>query len=323
MKRLFLACLGVVLAGVGVAGLVLPFLPGLALIFVGLSFIAPELAEKLKRKILRRWMKREVFLLKERRRGGVTAGFTTRHFPLVLSQTDDLLDPFHQELFKKDLRRNLRSLKGGGAKGGWERFVFLDQPHGDRVAVIEDSAKYEAPGFYRLFDADGVVTPIGGLALLALTADCLPIFFYGAGGEPLDSARGKLRRTSWIGLVHAGWRGTKSRIAQKAFRLLLEKSGCAPSDVRIAFGPCIRKEHYEVGGEFLDYFPERSLRRKGGRLYFDLAGENRRQLVEAGVLERHISDLGICTVDENEDFYSFRKEKALAGRMVSFTLKFA
>ena len=67
---------------------------------------------------------------------------------------------------------------------------------------------------------------------------------------------------------------------------------------------------------------ESPLRQKDGTWYFDLAGENRRQLIEVGAKPDHILDLEICTVAENEDFYSFRKEKEAAGRIISFISKF-
>ena len=100
--------------------------------------------------------------------------------------------------------------------------------------------------------------------------------------------------------------------------MILEKSSCAPADVRILFGASIRKDRYEVGGEFQDYFKAPSLQKKNGKFYFDLAGENKKQLLNGGALEKNILDFEFCTVGENEDFYSFRKEKESAGRMVSF-----
>ena len=114
-------------------------------------------------------------------------------------------------------------------------------------------------------------------------------------------------------------------MAQKVLKLLLEKSGKEPGQARVMFGPSIRACHYEVGPEFKGHFPASSLRYVGnGRdrsLRFDLPKENRRQLIEAGVPAGNITDFGICTVAENRDFYSFRKEKDSAGRIISFIVK--
>ena len=46
--------------------------------------------------------------------------------------------------------------------------------------------------------------------------------------------------------------------------------------------------------------------------------ENRRQARSAGVPMKNLRISGLCTVSDNRIFYSFRKEKEAAGRMISF-----
>ncbi len=303
MKRISLFVFGIVCILVGVAGLILPILPGWVFIFLGLSFIAPEFAEKLKRRILRKLSKKEIVYFDNWKKFGVRAGFTTRHFPVFLKNTDDLLNEDVQRRFHQALP--LRT-----------SYVVLNQVHGANIAVLEDEARF-GEGFHHLIDTDGVVTRIKDLALLVMTADCLSIFFHApatkASAPACRTGRG---RPKWVGLVHAGWRGTREGIAAKAFRLILDKAQCAPRDVHILFGPSIRKNYYEVGAEFQKYFP--AVNKKNGKWYFDLAGENKRQLLRASAKPKNIWDTGLCTFSENEDFYSFRKEKEAAGRMVSF-----
>jgi len=48
-------------------------------------------------------------------------------------------------------------------------------------------------------------------------------------------------------------------------------------------------------------------------LHFDLAGANRRFLVEAGVPADRIEDSGLCTYDERDLLHSFRREGTGAG----------
>ncbi len=287
MRRVVLYVLGVLLIVVGLTGLVVPVMPGWFLIFAGLSMIAPGLARKLKHRFFRKFFKKEIIYLDEWKRHGVEAGFTTRHLPLVLNKTDDLLEVSNQEKLAEYFL-------------GHKKFVLLNQVHGDRVQVLESAAD---GGFIHLPETDGVITNRRDLTLLVLTADCLPIFF---------------RAGDWIGLVHAGWRGTKSQIAKKAFRLMLEKTGYRPSQVHVLFGPCIRRDHYEVGKEFGQFFPRRSLHKHRGKLFFDLPRENRRQLLKAGARLKNIDDYEICTACETRTFYSFRREGDTAGRMVAF-----
>ena len=299
MKKLFLAVIGILLIVAGTAGLLLPVVPGWVLIFFGLSFIAPKLAERLKRRFFRKFFKEGIIRLKEWEKFSVKVELTTKHFPLVLKKTDELSDPRIQGEFQK--------LVPG------EKFVFLNQVHQSRVEVLDDGSKYARSGFYSLPATDGVLTNIKNLTLLVLTADCLPIIF-------CAKARHS-KKADWIGLVHAGWRGTKDRIAETAFQTLLSKSGLSAAEIHIIFGPAIRKDHYEVGPEFRKQFGRRFVRKRKGRFYFDLVAQNRKQLMRAGALDQNILDLDICTVCENSDFYSFRKEQDSAGRIVSLITK--
>ena len=289
MKKFFLWIFGCLCLVIGVAGIILPILPGWFLIFVGLSIVAPRQAIRLKRMFQRRFSKQETIQLDEWRRRGVKAGFTTRHFKLFLQKTDDLLVPANQEKFKMLKRGN--------------RFVFLNQVHEDSVLVLDDKKAFEKEGFYHFLRADGIITNVPDLTLLIMTADCLPIFFSAPG---------------WVGLVHAGWRGSQKGISKKAVELICEKAGCKASKIQVALGPSISKKYYEVGREFRDYFPQESLVFAHNKLYFDLAGENKRQLLEAGITKANILDTKLCTVGQNKHYFSFRKEKDAAGRIISF-----
>lgn len=304
MKKVFLFAAGVFFILLGIIGWLLPVIPGWPFIFIGLSFIAPRFAEGLKRRVLRKFSGSNKVILKQWKKFGVQAGFTTRHFPLFLSKTDDLLIPANQSRFRQLLFEGKSAIACG--RRSVCRFALLGQVHGSRVAALEDTSRFGAEGFYPISETDGAVTNIKGLVLLVMTADCLPIFFKAPG---------------WVGLTHAGWRGTQERIARITYDLLKSKSGCLDSDVRVIFGPCIGFHHYEVGRELADILPKRSLCWRKGRLYFDLVGENRRQLFEGGAEARGLTVLDLCTVAQNRDFYSFRKEKQAAGRMVSFILQ--
>ena len=55
---------------------------------------------------------------------------------------------------------------------------------------------------------------------------------------------------------------------------------------------------------------------EAGRI--DLAAANRSQLLAAGVPGDGIEILGACTRCDSAQFHSFRRDKELAGRMVSF-----
>jgi copper oxidase (laccase) domain-containing protein len=101
-----------------------------------------------------------------------------------------------------------------------------------------------------------------------------------------------------------------------------------------AIGPSIGPCCYEVGSELVDAFaaaghqrhlidrwfsrPKREAdasRRPGEKLYLDVPGANRDQLVLAGVPEDQIYLSGLCTAEHLDVLTSYRVEKEKAGRI--------
>ncbi len=175
------------------------------------------------------------------------------------------------------------------------------QIHGDDVIVAVNSpaACQACP------DADAYITNERNLPIAIRTADCVPVFMY----DPLHKV---------IGLAHAGWKGTVKGIAVKTLNILQDKFNSQGSDVQVAIGPCIRPCCYQVGAEFKEHFPQ-DITERNGHLYVDVAANNRRQLIEAGVSPANISDCGICTCCDT-NYFSFRRDAAKAGRMISLMM---
>jgi len=120
---------------------------------------------------------------------------------------------------------------------------------------------------------------------------------------------------SAIGLVHAGWRGTKEQILAKVVTELSGQYSVDRKSVHALFGPAIRACCYEVGEEFYRYFPDDMVKRKK-KHYLDLAQTNMRQLTALGIPSDQIHDCQLCTCC-HEEFFSFRREGKSAGRMLS------
>lgn len=224
---------------------------------------------------------------------GAQAFVTTRHFQPVFHHTDELDDP----VIQKELARSLSDNELIVPKC----FVYLNQVHGAHVGIISDKRFLESH-FTRLEKTDAAITNVPDLGLIVMTADCLSVFFHAG---------------SWVGAAHAGWRGTKDGIARKTLEAIVETSGIRVQDVKILFGPCIRGCHYEVGPELKSYFSAESFVERGGKLFFNLSLENKRQLLAAGACEKNFADMEACTVCDNQDYYSYRLEGARAGRMLS------
>jgi copper oxidase (laccase) domain-containing protein len=93
-------------------------------------------------------------------------------------------------------------------------------------------------------------------------------------------------------------------------------------DVRVALGPCIGPCCYEVGDDLRSRFAESEQRffvpGPRGRAHLDLRGINEAQLLAAGVPAKNIARVDDCTHCLGERYYSYRREGAAAGRMISY-----
>jgi polyphenol oxidase len=147
-------------------------------------------------------------------------------------------------------------------------------------------------------EGDALVTAQPGLAVSIRTADCLPVLL----ADPHKNV---------VAAIHAGWRGTAGRIVVETIRTMQDRFGTDVRDLLAAIGPGIGECCYRVGEDVRRQFG------LNGAGCVDLAGENQRQLIEAGVADSQIDVLRICTFCDAR-FYSWRRDKERAGRMISF-----
>jgi YfiH family protein len=207
--------------------------------------------------------------------------------------------------------------------------ITLRQIHSDVVHVFSE-ASVTAP------QGDAAISRRSGLQLGVQTADCVPILMADASKRV-------------VAAVHAGWRGTLARIVTKTLGRMRLEFGTNAEDVIAAVGPSIGSCCYEVGPEVAQAFagqfaqagewfqgpfellatgeepnplPWLTMMPPGHepppeRVQLDLAGANRWQLTDAGVNPRNIAVSSLCTGCRKELFFSYRKECASTGRMLS------
>jgi YfiH family protein len=180
-----------------------------------------------------------------------------------------------------------------------EALVMVKQVHESKVVVAEnpDRAFLETA-------ADGIVTQVPGLVLGIRTADCVPVLFW----DPVRKV---------AGIAHGGWKGVKDGIINQMLKTFEKKFKTRFSNLRIAIGPSIRRCHYEVGKEFLGYFPGFYFAKDALKGHLDLVGVIKSRLVKRGVPEDQIDDTGLCTVCENAKFFSYRMESQTRERTLS------
>ena len=138
-------------------------------------------------------------------------------------------------------------------------------------------------------NTDALITTEKNILLTVKTADCLPIIIFHP--NPL------------IAVIHAGREGTKSDITKKTIDKI-KKLNLANGIFSIWMGPCICKNCYEIN--------------KKPKTHFDLITENIIQIKtilnkkEFNIIHSHY-----CTSCDNDQFFSYRKEKKTHKRNIS------
>jgi hypothetical protein len=138
-----------------------------------------------------------------------------------------------------------------------------------------------------------------------LTADCVPVLLADRAGTVACA-------------VHSGWRGTVAGIVPAAVETM-GHAGVSAGDLRAAIGPCIELDAFEVSPEVADRFPAPCVdRTRWPRPHVDLVQAVRAQLTRAGVPPQAIERVGGCTHRDASRYFSYRRDGAGIGQMLSF-----
>lgn len=198
----------------------------------------------------------------------------------------------------------------------------VKQVHQDRVLLpsefalaldttLEPDQEYPA--------ADGLATEQAGQAVWVCSADCTPALV------------GDIR-TGQVAAVHAGWRGTAMKILPQAIARL-QAQGSRLEDLRVALGPAIAGEVYQVseqvavtvGATVASLDPENlaeaisTLRQlssspilpdpEPGRVRLDVRRVNTLQLEQLGLTAEQVAIAPYCTYQTPEHFFSYRRSQ--------------
>ncbi len=220
--------------------------------------------------------------------------FTQKFFPRVPEQLTPILNP----------------------NGSVHR---VKQVHGDRVLTpkeIELAQSLTRENSYP--DGDGMITDGTGQAVWVASADCNPVLIG-------DVATGR------VSAIHAGWRGTAKKIVLEAIALLV-KMGSDLDDLRIAMGPAIAGEVYqvaetvaaEVGASII---PDAEVETESAivealkqldnspvledstpqKVRLDVRRVNKIQLEQLGISPQQIAIAPYCTYQHSDRFFSYRR----------------
>lgn len=238
---------------------------------------------------------------------GVQIGFSARKGGVSDSPYKSLNLGFHVgDKPKNVLENRSRWLSEWGAI--WSDFVMVEQVHGTQVVWVDkESGGRGARSLETVIPKnDGLLTQ-SHMGLMAMFADCVPIYFY----HPVIGA---------VGIAHAGWKGTLGKICLNVLDKLVLAGGKI-EDCWVALGPSIGPCCYEVDQAVADRFKSNFeqtvfLNPLGsGRFSLDLGEANRNLLLDAGIKSDQIWMASTCTACNGESFFSHRREGAPTGRM--------
>ena len=211
-----------------------------------------------------------------------------KEFTLSLTSTPD----------KEAVRANRSQL--AAAMGVADSRLYLpSQVHKTNIVRVSTATAKE-----ELMETDALITNERGICIAVMSADCVPILLYDKKNEA-------------IGAVHSGWRGTVARILALTLQEMHQTFGTRGEDIIAGIGPSVCQESYEVGEEvvnaFYNEFGDKSglmIPQPNNKAKLDLWKANKIQLREFGVPESAIELADLCTVQNNDYFFSARKGDA-------------
>ncbi|KAA3607945.1 MAG: laccase domain-containing protein [Planctomycetota bacterium] len=187
-----------------------------------------------------------------------------------------------------------------------EDWVVGGQVHQANLAVVEPDHRGRGaldPSEV-LKETDGLLTSTPGLPLYVAVADCAAVLLFAPAAQP------------WMGIVHAGWRGLRDGILERAVTRLNELSDCPAESMQAGISPCIGLSHFEVGDEVAEHAPDRRRLRfhRNGKWHVDLSGWANDQLTGAGLIQGSVEGAGLDTFERPDLFFSHRRDGEKAGR---------
>ncbi len=192
---------------------------------------------------------------------------------------------------------------------GDDRLLMPHQVHLTKTARIDEAllSLSEEQRREALEGYDALMTNMKDVCIGVSTADCIPILLYD-------------KEKHAVCAIHAGWRGTVKRIAEKAVEAMKEAYGTRPEQVRAQIGPGIHLDSFEVGDEVYEAFAQAgfdmpAISVKKEKWHIDLPECNRLQLIASGLLPQNIKVSSVCTFQQATDYFSARRLGINSGRI--------
>ncbi len=155
--------------------------------------------------------------------------------------------------------------------------------------------------------ADAAITTVPNCVCVVLTADCLPILICNQTGTK-------------VAAIHAGWRGLSKNIVENTIEMMNED----PTKLYVWLGPAIGPEKFEVSDDVVQIFTNQTRLAKSS--FHPIPNRAGKYLANIYMLAKiRLNALGIthvyggdfCTYLDEKNFYSYRRDQGLTGRMAT------
>jgi len=220
----------------------------------------------------------------------------------IVTRNNDLFPEFGFSIsntpkINQDYIKNCRTHLANQLQIDEKNIVKLTQIHSDNIEIINDISIQS--------EADSLITNMKGICITVSLADCLGILVY----DPINVV---------IAAIHSGWQGTKLDIVGKTIQKLITDFNSSSEDLLFYLSPSASVDNYEVGPEFLDYFPN-SVEIRNNKYYFDNRKTVINQILNKNCKFENIIASEIDTISDLE-MQSHRRDKENAGRMSAYIM---
>ncbi len=198
----------------------------------------------------------------------------------------------------------------------------IRQVHGNTVLKADESWRHLPHA--DLPPGDAIISHTSDQAVWVCSADCTPVLIADA-------------RTGHVSAIHSGWRGTAAKIVPAAIAHLQEH-GSQLADLRIAMGPAISGDVYQVSADVaiqvgaslqpmvstteptpaaiatdltnLQQLPDSPIRPdpEPGKVRLDVRRVIALQLEQLGITPEQVAIAPHCTYQQPDHFFSYRRD---------------
>ena len=166
---------------------------------------------------------------------------------------------------------------------------FAKQAHGTNIHRVTAKNYNKVPCAVALFTTEK------NIGLGVTHADCQAAIFY----DPIHEA---------VAVAHAGWRGSAQNLYARVINAMHREIGTQAHNLLVCISPSIGPDHAEYKN-YKQELPSGFWQFQTKPSYFDFWSITQKQLNESGILDKNIEMAGLCTVCNQEDYFSYRASK--------------